>query len=447
MEKEFRSLGLVVVKGAGNYLCDQDSQPGLKVWADGGSCRAGADCPLKAGGCRYYDTLRAAKGARIVVANYAAWLAFGKTIVRTGKEEPLGRFDQIVCDEAHTLVGLLSDLLTVEFPRDKATAFGLDLDASGSTPAEWQAWAKEREKEFKPKLAQLREGQPLRDGREIVDGLGVLAASANETWAVDRGDKAWRFGPTKIPKWAVEKYLLRDTPAAVLVSATIAPATLDLAGFEPGDWTFRSYPSSFAVERRLVTGLPSVRVNQRTTDSALLRGWLPVIDSLLDRRLDRKGIIHGVSYKRAQWIAQHSRHASIFITHGPGRAAAAINRFRAATPPAVLLSPAVTTGADFPGRECEFQLIVKLPWPYLGDDLFRARLKKAPRLGDYLAAQDLVQAAGRGVRHERDQCETFVVDDAAIEWVNRNVDLLPMFFIEAWRQRTFPPPPPPRLTT
>jgi len=85
----------------------------------------------------------------------------------------------------------------------------------------------------------------------------------------------------------------------------------------------------------------------------------------------------------------------------------------------ILVSPAITTGFDFPGAECRFAIIGKIPFPDTRSELFKAREKDDPEYSAYLVGQTLDQMAGRGMRSESDWCETFIVDDNIRWYISR----------------------------
>ena len=122
-----------------------------------------------------------------------------------------------------------------------------------------------------------------------------------------------------------------------------------------------------------------------------------------------------------------------------------IARFRSAGPGAVLVSPSVTTGVDFPGRACEFQIILKVPWPDARTPVVAARTVKDKSYPAYVAMQDLVQAVGRGMRSEEDQCETLILDDHVKWFIHQYRHFAPQWFLDAYRSVLTIPAPPPRL--
>jgi len=204
--------------------------------------------------------------------------------------------------------------------------------------------------------------------------------------------------------------LAQRVPKVLLLSATLSDKTAALLGIAPADWTTVEGRSSFPVARRPVIYVPTVRMDSRTSEGDRVL-WVRRIDQIIGQRLDRKGIVHTTSYARQRFLQQHSQHARWFICPQSQTTRAEVARFKSACPPAILVSPSVTTGWDFPGETCRYQILGKVPFPDTRDPVTKARVAKDPQYQGYLAMQSLVQAVGRGTRSEDDWCETFVVDD------------------------------------
>jgi Rad3-related DNA helicase len=217
---------------------------------------------------------------------------------------------------------------------------------------------------------------------------------------------------------------------------------LDLLGIAQDEVEIEDCPSSFPVENRRVTHIPTVRLNHRSTE-AEIGLWVTRIDQIIGRRLDRKGIIHTVSYDRARSIMERSACRDLMITHRSGGVAHAVSQFKRTRAPSILVSPSVTTGVDFPGDQCRYQIVAKIPFPDGRDPLVKARTEADPEYGLYLAMQAVIQASGRGCRSVDDFCETLIVDDMWTWFYSRNGHLAPGWFREAVRRQiTIPVPLP-----
>jgi len=81
--------------------------------------------------------------------------------------------------------------------------------------------------------------------------------------------------------------------------------------------------------------------------------------------------------------------------------------------------------------QCEFQIIVKIPFPDGRDPVTAARSLVDRKYPAHLAMQTLVQSVGRGMRAADDRCETFVTDAHASWFLSKHSDLAPKWFRKA----------------
>jgi Rad3-related DNA helicase len=252
-----------------------------------------------------------------------------------------------------------------------------------------------------------------------------------------------------MPVWPsdyAEELLFLNIPRVVIVSATLGSKSLDLMGIKKTDYEFFDYSSVFPPERSPVYSIPTVGLNHKSSQEDILEAFQRCDDIIADR-LDRKGIIHTVSYKRALEYLEASSFTHVMLTHdnGPGSAMEAARRFKEATAPAVLVTPSMTTGYDFPYSQCEYQIIMKAPFADLTDPVIHARKEKDQSYYEYAMAQTLIQSCGRGMRAPDDRCETFIVDDGVDKVVKRKPGNFPAWFRELYRKQELVPLPPPTL--
>lgn len=403
------------------------------VGVDEGPCHLGQACALKDDGCTYYDAKRAFIAATAGRTNYASWL----TNRRLGA--PLGHADLVMCDEAHTLPEQLMGACRVDVP--------YHLLESTRIPRgyrQWQRWAVERLNTLDAQVVNLSAEGLSRE--EVARGLKLMAAM-DHTWAWEEDQDGFHFEPT-IPRQLLTLLQTFDGTAQVAyLSATITPATLDLLDIDPDDVTFLELPSYFPVERRPVYFVPGARGNYNAMrlDPHNWTDLMEAIDEICEDRDDRRGIIHGVSFDRCSMIVQSSTQAHRMVLHRKGMSASeAVRRFREAGPTAILVSPSVMTGLDFPYKDAEFNIIAKMPFPNTSSPIMKARCKGTHRYSDHYTMQQLVQACGRVNRAEDDQGETFIVDEDVRWWYRVNRDLAPAYFdaaVVTTGRRVVPPSP------
>ena len=102
----------------------------------------------------------------------------------------------------------------------------------------------------------------------------------------------------------------------------------------------------------------------------------------------------------------------------------------------VLVGPSLDRGVDLPGDLCRVQVLVKVPFPNLGDRQVaeRARGEGGGRWYAAETARTVVQMTGRGVRGSEDWCVSYVLDRQFMRWWNgEGKRLLPRWWRILWR--------------
>jgi Rad3-related DNA helicase len=428
--KDFSDIGLVEVKGRSNYPCIRGDGP----TADDGWCHLGMDCSFKYSGCPYYDAVRKAAQARYVVTNYALWL-YAPEI----RNSPI-----LIMDEAHSAANHLDSFLSVEV--DLANMSDA-LEKELLPPNDWAefVWLLKPEVDAMVELGLRTIGVSIKILKRLIRVKRVLDALArlggSRIVAEKIGDRTYQISPVHLHDFA-ESYLFRGTDSVLLTSATVTEYDAKRLGI--GKYAYREFPSIFPIENRPVTFLPTVKVDRGISkmDESL---WFSRIEAILRTRKDRSGIIHAVSYDRARRIAAFLKNKARVIFHNPKETLLAVRKFKNSTMPVVLVSPAMTTGWDFPYDECEFQIIAKVPFPDSTSLIQQERSRIDPDLPRYQAWQSIVQASGRGVRAVDDRCETLIIDDH-FKWLNgRYWKLAPKWFREAINTVKVLPAPPEKL--
>lgn len=437
------------IRGMMNYTCPVAGEFDLPRYTtvSDAPCQCGYGCPLRQGGCHYFDSLRDACAADIVVTNYACWL-YDQMRGDRGFGSSRG-VDILVLDEAHDAHEQLASYLSTELERNDCLAMGMTWPLSGFSLTDWIDYGSYWAAQFTLRLDLLADqikmevpgktrNRLLREAKECRRILRKMErmAKMDSTWIVQegRGMRSVRFDPLW-PSHYAESELFRQVPKVVLVSATVRPKTLQLLGVSTGEAKFQEYASSFPPRSRPVIHVPTVRMNFRNErDDDQMGWWLRKIDLLIRARQDRKGIIHTVSYNRARFIRDNSQFQSCMMIHGSDDRARQIERFRSAPPGTILLSPSVDTGYDFIGDLAEYQIIAKLPFPDTRDAVVKERSRQDKEYQPYLVAQVLQQMTGRIMRAEWDRGETLIVDDNVAWFVYRHKEHFNRWWLQAYRK-------------
>lgn len=445
--RDFHEAGLVDIRGMNNYECRAVGAEGEfpffrderePVACDEAPCTGGYRCELKEAGCSYFDAKRAAMNSTLVVTNYSYWLRVNQT------EKGLGQFDLLIMDEAHDAPDELADFLSVEmgaselemlldedFPRDTDDfewwrQWGAGLGARLDMMAE--QYEEDRHEMNRASLRHLKSVRNLRDRMQAV--VGAKGEWVQESYRDHRGSRKLRFSPVNPKEYTGE--LFQDAKKVLFVSATVRPYTMGLMGLGEDQYDFIESRTAFDARRRPVIHVPTVRMRHDMTPDQM-RMWVNRIDQIMDRRQDRKGIIHTVSYRRAEYLLKYSRWAHAMMMPKTATTRQVVEAFKRRPAPCALVSPAVSTGFDFPYEECRYQVIGKIPFPDTRSKVLKAREDLDKDYGPYVAMQQLVQACGRGMRAADDWCENLVIDDQWVWFIQKYRSFAPEWFLRAVR--------------
>ena len=99
--------------------------------------------------------------------------------------------------------------------------------------------------------------------------------------------------------------------------------------------------------------------------------------------------------------------------------------------PTILVSPSMMEGVDLRDDLARFSVILKVPYPYMGDPVVARKMKEDPEWYAARTIRSLVQSIGRSVRHAGDYTTTYLLDAAMEQLRKRNGKMMPKFLVEA----------------
>lgn len=441
---DFECIGLVDIRGRRNYSCDLKPD---YTCEDGYAAR----CPHKGSIlCPASQAEMRAACSPLVVTNYDKWTSAKKF------GQGMEHFNQVVFDEGHQAPDAIARAMQVVLgDREIEDLLGLDFPSPREALefVNWKPWAAEARglaeemmvearkllQDPNPKSAWIKEYLHLRN---LTKRLATIATANANNWVVDEVEKGYQFDPVRVGRYA-EATLLLGVPSVLVVSATLRPKTLYMLGVATNNFDFQEFDSDFDPKRCPIYYVPTMRVDSRAGDLAML--WIR-LDQIAARRTDRKGIVHTISYARRDEILARSRFAGAMLINPKGEASTGImNEFKDAPPGTILVSPSVGAGFDFPMQECEWQFVCKIPFPDSRSKIVKARQEDDKEYGPYQAMNKLVQIFGRGMRSKADQCENFI-GDSHLDWfLPKYSHLAPKSFKGFFRRVEVLPQPPAKL--
>jgi Rad3-related DNA helicase len=452
----FAHLNILDIQGKSNYACKATEVGGefhngtpAKSVADG-PCQFGEECGLRLSGCTYYDKVARAKYARIVSTNYAAWISANLFT------EGWGKFDLVLADEAHEAEDWLARMLAVRLPRCYANLSGAKMPNTTNV-AMWVNWAR-RELPMVRAAIRLEKKALMTAKRKKMTKLRTLQSMESSLVRMSAMTYEWKVFPEKAhvlfqPIWVhdyAESLLFYGADKVVFASSTMVPNTLNLLGVTDNDFDFFSYPSTFPPERRPIYYHPVIKMRHGLSD-AEEQEWVNVVDNFISKRLDRKGIIHTVSYARQNSLLKYSKYASLMVASSASSTVQGANttssakltlqRFRMSPAPCVLIGPNWSTGIDLKYKDAQYTIIPKIQFPDITDPLYIARSEDNPDYGWYYAGMKFTQSIGRAMRAADDLNETLVTDSMFGVMMSRYRRMIPDWVWSAVRKTPNLPEP------
>jgi len=226
--------------------------------------------------------------------------------------------------------------------------------------------------------------------------------------------------------------LFKIADKVLLMSGTILnkKAFCNHIGIKESECEFISLPSPFKPENRPIFLLDSGSMSFKNIDKTLPK-LVKTINSIinLEHKKD-KGIIHCHSYKVANYLYKNLKNNRLLL-HDSTNRLEVFNTHINSNEPTILLSPSFTEGIDLIGELSKFQIIVKIPFMYLGDYYVRAKMKRVPGWYEWNTVKTIIQSSGRSVRDENDSAITYITDSDWRFFYYKNQKLFPKWFRDA----------------
>jgi ATP-dependent DNA helicase DinG len=199
-------------------------------------------------------------------------------------------------------------------------------------------------------------------------------------------------------------------------------------------------PQGFPPENRpIMMGLVGSMSKRNITET--MPAFLRVVDKILTKHGNQKGLIHCNSYDLGTKLTNHfqsTAHAKRLLYPKNADERSPLYKQHLDSPePTVLISPSMTEGFDFKDDAARWQIIAKMPYPYLGDLQISTKKELDPDWYAMQTAMAIIQACGRIVRSETDTGVTYILDsDFRLLW-DRYERFFPGWFRKAivWGQK------------
>ena len=262
----------------------------------------------------------------------------------------------------------------------------------------------------------------------------LVKSVAEEKFVIDLfGKKSKNNYPTilsfryALEDFLVQSYFLSSSKHQIMVSATIGGRDTFTQNCGIQSHLFDVLPSTFNFDNSPIYYLSRWKMSNAYKDKNFPK-IKSAIYELCERFGDKKGIIQTHTYENAQEIyndAPEEIQSRMLLYNGSQAKQELILYHKSTDNPTILIGPTLAEGIDLPGDECRFIIMMKMPYPYLGDNLVKAKMELFPNWYENETAKTIIQAIGRGNRYEDDWCITYILDGCFTSLYNKTKDQFP----------------------
>lgn len=214
----------------------------------------------------------------------------------------------------------------------------------------------------------------------------------------------------------------------ILMSGTILDPEMmsKMLGIEEESRDYLALPCPFPKENRPVIyakfGKMSYYEKAETFKTAV-----PVIERILNKNAEHKGIIHSGNYGFSKWILK-SIESERLLVHDSSTREQMLRHHLKSELETVLVSPSMINGVDLKDELSRFQIILKVPFPNLMSSKVKKRLETNPDWYNWKTLVDILQSYGRSIRSKHDWAETYILDECFDQIIRNGI---PDYFKEA----------------
>ncbi len=246
----------------------------------------------------------------------------------------------------------------------------------------------------------------------------------------DQKTRRLEFKPIDISPYS-DQSLFKFGRKVLMLSATILNhrAFCESLGIPMEESSFITLPSPFPVENRPVLISPIGKMSAGEIDNTLPT-LAEAVRQILAAHPKEKGSIHCHSYKVANYIMKNVKSKRL-LTHRSEDREDVLNQHLSSKEPTVLVTPSMTEGVDLKGDFSRFQIICKVPYPYLGDKLIQKRMRRWSWWYPLQTAKTIIQSLGRSIRSADDFAISYILDSDWDRFFSQQKDMFPDSFKEA----------------
>ena len=457
-EKDFtKTTGLVSLYSSSNYVCNKDNKSSCKEILT--SIRSGQknnkydSCKYD---CRYKKKKKDFIEKELGITNFSYFL----TEKNYSKKVPNKKV--LIIDEAHNLENELTrfieisvssyfseKILKLKVPNDLNTQFKVFKwikDVYHRKVLEKISFINTQLEKLGINTAKLEEFKKITNHYDMLVShekkiKQFIFLYDKDNWVFEISEtenryKKFIFKPIDISKYAKE-YILDFADYIVFMSATI----ISHEGFSltlglPYDKIVSiKEESPFPVENKPIIFHPAGSMSYKSIDKTL-PNLVKYVEAILDSHSSEKGIIHTHSTKISKYIFNNINKKyknRLLIAFGADRDDVLKKHIKSRNK-TVLLTPSMAEGVDLKGDLSKFQIICKIPFPFLGDKSVVKKMNKWSWWYDTQTVRTIIQSVGRSIRSETDTAVTYILDEDWQRVMKKSHSIIPEDFRKSYHE-------------
>tara|TARA_Y100000310_G_scaffold326077_1_gene390473 strand:- start:168 stop:1805 length:1638 start_codon:yes stop_codon:yes gene_type:complete len=425
------------LKGKSSYICNFDGRSSPDIAPCIFSKKLKREC-WDCHRCDYYEAKNKSITAKISIENYSSFFH---------KPDHLKYRQLIVCDEASELENIIVSRFSCSIELGMINRYGFTLLYSSNKKRFFNNLINlyhTLESRYIELLRMLEKysdtiSDAVKKEYKFVADLKRDLSLVIDTWhqseyiinKTSRHNKKYiQLIPKKIDVLAQHLFKYADT--VVFMSATFVDYKRYMRnlGIAEQDYKYIDLPSSFEAKKSPII-FGTLQLSKKNIDSYFPK-VVECVKEVLEEHKNDKGLIHTQSNALTLKLKEQlNSNRILYRIRGDKDNIDILTEHTNNPKPTVLASPSLNFGVDLKGDASRFCIIIKCPWPDLGDVRVREMSKNDYRWYTNKMFTTFVQQCGRCTRDENDYSVTYVIDGGGIrKLLPEYSNLLPKYFID-----------------
>lgn len=209
----------------------------------------------------------------------------------------------------------------------------------------------------------------------------------------------------------IQKHIFDTCNHIVMTSATIGSKSTICENFGTNNIEFINIPSTFDFNSCPVYVNPRNKLNYANKEKSL-PNILTQVEKILDGYNSVHGIIQTGNYEVMNYVINNIKEKykkRLLYYNNTSEKREILEQYNK-TSNNVLIGASLFEGIDLPDELCRFIIIMKVPYPCLGDELVQRKIELFPTWYNSQTSNYIIQGIGRGVRNKTDWAHTYILD-------------------------------------